>query len=84
MRSGVKTARRFSNNGFTYENCELLIIAIAGSKVSRLFFDWNPIPSPKKKPAPEPAVTESLFPRLYTTTNLNTIVWRTRSWNTST
>ena len=65
---------RFANNGFSYENCELLVAAIAASNVTRLFFDWNPIPSPKdkdkkKKPEGEDAEGEvpqpdSLFSRL--------------------
>jgi len=40
---------KLSNNGFTYENAEILVQAIAGSNISRLFLDWNPIPKPKTK-----------------------------------
>ena len=35
---------KLNNNGFTYINCELMIKAIESSKITRLFFDWNPIP----------------------------------------
>jgi hypothetical protein len=48
---------RFNNNGLSYENCELLIQAIAQSNVNRLFFEWNPISE-----VPEGA--ESLFAKL--------------------
>lgn len=48
---------RFNNNGFTYENCDLLVQAIAQSNVTRLFFEWNEI-------VDVPPEAESLFAKL--------------------
>ncbi len=65
---------KFSNNGLSQDNFDLLANCIAVSPASRLFFEWNPVPIvirvPKKKPGEDeveepPPPYVSPYVRLY-------------------